>query len=321
MLFIFSNSFDTTVDLLILRLGTADIFRFNFDLWRDYKLEISPDGFRLEDPVGRVVTDRTISKFLWRKPARSAEMFPKITLSAEDAYSEQELWYALCEIANLMWTRRKVVLVEPFVDIRVGKFVQLDVARNYFNVPPYRMSIGLPLPSDPHKTSVVKSLTSEPIGLQSDPAMLFTSRVDPAELSMSAPWMVQQYVVATLDVTVQVVRDRAFAFELDRNSFLDRTIDWRSLGADETSDRWRPHRLPEDVERNIFLFMQHLALHFGRIDLLYGNGSYYFLEVNPNGQWAWLDVEGRYGLLDKVVAEVSPSTPCIPIPAPRTSQQ
>ncbi|HEV3415278.1 MAG TPA: hypothetical protein VG056_00620 [Pirellulales bacterium] len=314
MLFIVSNSFDTTVDLLILRLGTADIFRFNFDLWRDYKLEISPDGFRLEDPAGRVVTDRTITKFLWRKPARSAEMFPGTKLAAEDIYYEQELWYALCEIANLMWARRKLVLVEPFVDIRVGKFVQLDAARNYFQVPPYRMSLGIPFPADERKQSVVKSLTSEPVGRDSDHAVLFTSRVDPSELSMAAPWLVQQYIAAELDVTVQVVRDRVFAFELDRRSFLDRSIDWRALAADETSDRWRPHRLPEDVEQNIFRFMQRLALHFGRIDFLYGNGVYHFLEINPNGQWAWLDAEGRHGLLDKVVGEISPATPCIPIP-------
>jgi hypothetical protein len=239
---------------------------------------------------------------------------------AEDIYYEQELWYALCEIANLMWARRKLVLVEPFVDIRIGKFVQLDAARNYFQVPPYRMSLGIPFPADERKQSVVKSLTSEPLGADSDHAVLFTSRVDPSELSMAAPWLVQQYIAAELDVTVQVVRDRVFAFELDRRSFLDRSIDWRALAADETSDRWRPHRLPEDVEQNIFRFMQRLALHFGRIDFLYGNGVYHFLEINPNGQWAWLDAEGRHGLLDKVVGEISPVTPCIPIPMIRDAR-
>jgi len=314
MLFLFSNSFDTTVDLLILKLGSEGVFRYNFDLWRDYQFEISPEGFRFEDPAGRVATDGNVTKFLWRKPSRTAEMFPGTKLSAEDTYSEKELWYALCEVANLLWARRKVVLAEPFADMRVGKLVQLQAARDFFDVPPYRMSLGVPFPAAGKNEFVVKSLTSEFVGENSDRAMLFTSRIDPAELTLKAPWMLQQYVAAELDVTVQVVRDRLFAFELDRSAFLDRTIDWRSLGADELSERWRPHALPLEMQDSIFAFMRRCELHFGRIDFLCGGGRYHFLEINPNGQWAWLDAEGRHGLLNKVVREISPATPCVPIP-------
>ena len=54
--------------------------------------------------------------------------------------------------------------------------------------------------------------------------------------------------------------------------------------------------------------MKELGLQFGRLDFLQGQDGYHFLEVNSNGEWAWLDTEGRYGLLPKVAEEIDPAT-------------
>ncbi len=136
-------------------------------------------------------------------------------------------------------------------------------------------------------------------------------------MSPEAPWFIQECITAETDVTVQVVRDRVFAFELDRRPFMEETVDWRELAADETSGEWLPHTLPKGIEKNIYGFMDRLGLHFGRLDFLVAGDVYHFLEVNPNGQWGWLDVEGKHGLLNKVIEEISPSTPCTPIPVAR----
>ena len=55
--------------------------------------------------------------------------------------------------------------------------------------------------------------------------------------------------------------------------------------------------------------MDDLKLSFGRLDfLLDDEGRYWFCEVNPNGQFAWLDLSGEFGLLQAVTDEISPST-------------
>ncbi len=36
---------------------------------------------------------------------------------------------------------------------------------------------------------------------------------------------------------------------------------------------------------------------FGRLDFLWDKEGLWFLELNPNGQFAWLDVDGREGLI------------------------
>ncbi len=316
MLLIYTTSYDTTVDLLLHRMDEQQqrqCFRLNFDLWRDYKLELTGDGFCIEDPTGRFVDDTRVRKVYYRKPFTTKDIDAQIAISDQDAYCEAELWYALRDLINLLWAEGKVVLVEPRADMRVGKFVQTRIARRYFPVPRYRFGYGRPDAFLGGET-IVKSLTFEPITGKSDPRVLYATRVAESTLSPDFPWMVQQYVEAKADVTVAFVRDRLFAFELDRSLFLNRTVDWRALPVDQTAAMWRPHDLPAEVEKAIFAFMCDLGLHYGRLDFLYDGSRYDFLEVNPNGQWGWLDSEGKYGLLEKIVAELSPTTPCYPIP-------
>ena len=68
VLLVISNSFDATADLLVSRLGAGKVFRFNFDLWHDYKIDINSKGFILSDPSGREVSADRVVKVLWRKP-------------------------------------------------------------------------------------------------------------------------------------------------------------------------------------------------------------------------------------------------------------
>lgn len=316
MLLIYTTSYDTTVDLLLHRLGREECFRYNFDLWRDYDLALDSSGFRIEDPTGRSIDDRRTTKVLWRKPFQTRDLGGEVEITDQDAYCEQELWYALREMVNLLWAAGKIVLVEPRADSRVGKFVQARVAQRYFRVPPYQFRCGNGAERFADRQVVAKSLTSESMGGVADKSVLYATKVSAADLDQSFPWMVQEYVSAERDVTVAFVRDRLFAFELDRRPFLDRTIDWRELPVDAVAGDWTPHELPPAQADAIFRFMSDLSLQFGRLDFLYADGQYFFLEVNPNGQWAWLDAEGAHGLLDKVVREVSPCTPCHPIPTP-----
>lgn len=313
VLLIYTTSYDTTVDLLMHRMGPERCFRYNFDLWRDYKLDLDAHGFRIEDPTGRVIDQDSVAKVYYRKPFTTRDIDARIEISDQDAWCEAELWYALRDLINLLWGMDRLVLVEPRADMRVGKFVQMRLAGRYFDVPEYHFGHGRGGPFL-RGEAVVKSLTFEPVSGKTDPRVIYTTRVAESELSPDFPWFVQDYVAATHDVTVAFVRDRAFAFELDRDTFVKRTADWRELPVEATAAQWRPHQLDPALERAIFGFMAELGLHYGRLDFLLEDGRYAFLEVNPNGQWGWLDANGDYGLLDKMVAELSPATARHPLP-------
>jgi hypothetical protein len=64
-------------------------------------------------------------------------------------------------------------------------------------------------------------------------------------------------------------------------------IDWR--GGDPVHEVFV---LPEHVEASIHRLMDSFGLNFASLDMIVTpEGEYVFLELNPNGQWLWLEFE------------------------------
>lgn len=329
---IFTNSYDLSVNRIIQRIGSDRVFRFNQDLWNEYAISITAENFRLVSPAGHVADSGNVSKAYWRKPIsrfllgerrpRHSGILDRINrllrrdaaypprMSAEERFMESELSYAIREIKNLLWWNRKLVLVEATAHMRLGKLVQCEIASHFFPVPPYEFCVDPSARRRPERACVVKSLSSERLGANT---FLWTTAVREDALDPTAPWYVQELVQASHDVTAVYIRGDCFGFSLAREVFVDRMVDWREAG-ELTTPLWEVHRLPDDLSARIDRFMNRVGLHYGRLDFLYDGEQYWFLEVNANGEWGWLDPNGGNGVLDRLVEEVHPDTPVHAIP-------
>ena len=313
--FIYTNSYDGWADLLVDRLGGDRVFRFNLDLWREYEILIDPDGFRFANRAGRAVAATQVAKFLWRRPRTNQQLFPEKDFPREEIYEDGELAYAMRELWNRMYYAGKAVLIDPCSDQLAGKLTQARIAQRYFSVPAWKMVSGVKgSPGTP--PAAVKSLTSQRVEARTT---LYTSRVAEDELAPSSPWFIQEYIEADRDVTVVCIRGALFSFEFQRALLPPGIIDWRRAVEMEPAlaAKWEPRTLPNSLERGIGAFMQDMGLHYGRLDFLLSGETYHFLEVNPNGEWGWLDPHGKAGILDTLIEELSPDTPCHPLPNPR----
>jgi D-alanine-D-alanine ligase-like ATP-grasp enzyme len=94
-----------------------------------------------------------------------------------------------------------------------------------------------------------------------------------------------------MDLTIACVRDEISSFQLSRDKFLARSVDWREVSTKTLSDDWPVHHLTNEFKQRVLACMSDMGLHYGRIDMLYGNGEYHFIEVNSNGEWGWLDAD------------------------------
>lgn len=66
-------------------------------------------------------------------------------------------------------------------------------------------------------------------------------------------------------------------------------VDWRS---DYDALTYQVIEPPADVVQGVKNLMSTLGLRFGALDFLVTRtGEWYFLEINPNGQWAWIEQE------------------------------
>ncbi|MFZ7166078.1 MAG: grasp-with-spasm system ATP-grasp peptide maturase [Bacteroidota bacterium] len=71
----------------------------------------------------------------------------------------------------------------------------------------------------------------------------------------------------------------------------------------EKPNRTAPYRLPQEIENKLTELMHLLSLNTGSIDMIYGtDNSYYFLEINPVGQFGMLSYPCNY-YLEKRIAE------------------
>ncbi|MEV4379896.1 MvdC/MvdD family ATP grasp protein [Streptosporangium sp. NPDC049644] len=102
------------------------------------------------------------------------------------------------------------------------------------------------------------------------------------------PVIVQQYVPKRLELRVTVVGEQVFAAEIHSQVANRSSLDWRRYDIETTPHRI--HRLPEEVARRCLDMTERLGLLYGAFDvILTPDDQYVFLEVNPNGQWLWIE--------------------------------
>lgn len=297
MLLVLTHSMDTTTDLVLDRLPDLPVFRFNIDLWREHEWDIRHDGFELRDPAGRVCRDRDVRAVYLRKLVFSPPFIDVPAGGSEEAWARQQLEQVWLGLRDLAWETGRLALVTPSVTGSWGKIRQMRVASTYFPVPDWSAYRG-PL-CGMNAPVVVKTFVPHPTGGGGLPDV---REVDPARLSPEYPWFVQRKVAgATHDVTVAWVGGRVFAYELDRSLF---DGDDCRLPTALQSLPWKACELSESELLAVEGFMGRTGLRFGRLDFLRADGLLWFLEVNPNGQFAWLDLDAKDGLLDAVAGEI-----------------
>jgi glutathione synthase/RimK-type ligase-like ATP-grasp enzyme len=102
------------------------------------------------------------------------------------------------------------------------------------------------------------------------------------------PLILQEYVSKQVELRVTVVGSRVFAAEIDSQASRATKHDWRHY--DNERATYAPHELPPEMETLCLRLVQALGLCYSAIDLvLTPEGKYVFLEINPNGQWGWIE--------------------------------
>jgi hypothetical protein len=293
MLLVLTHSKDVTTDAVLNHLPELDVFRFNIDLWQDYEWQINQDTFLLRDPTGRTCCDEDTHAVYLRKLIFNPAIIDLPAGGSEEAWTRGEieaLWLGLRDLA--METDR-LALVHPSARGRWNKIRQMRVAASYFRVPAWSAYHGpscyLPAPL------VVKAFGQN---LTGNGGLLAVREIDPTQLSPAYPWFVQQNVVnATHDVTVACIGEKLFAYQLSRADFEGQDCRFPSALQELP---WHPVALTPAETASIRAFMRATGFTYGRIDFLRDGAGLWFLEINPNGQFAWLDPESKNGLIDAV---------------------
>lgn len=113
-----------------------------------------------------------------------------------------------------------------------------------------------------------------------------------------APVIFQEYIEADIDLRVTVIGKKIFAAEVHSQATAYK-VDYRM---DMASATMGAHKLPAALERKLHAFMDRMGLIYGAIDLRRKpDGEYVFLEINPSGQWLFIEERTKQPITEAFV--------------------
>ncbi|MEV7678890.1 ATP-grasp ribosomal peptide maturase [Streptomyces sp. NPDC088341] len=134
---------------------------------------------------------------------------------------------------------------------------------------------------------VYKPVWNTPYRVDDRPHSVWVREVRGAEITDAVsvcPHMFQAKVDKAFDVRVTAVGDRLSGVRIDSPD-----LDWRRRQDLMTCT---PIEIPESVAHAVIAYLAELRLLYGAFDFaVTAAGDWYFLECNPNGQWAWQPAE------------------------------
>jgi glutathione synthase/RimK-type ligase-like ATP-grasp enzyme len=102
------------------------------------------------------------------------------------------------------------------------------------------------------------------------------------------PVIFQAYVPKLFELRITVVGKQVFAAEIHSQQANHTRHDWRRY--DNYKTPHLPHQLPCSMEQRCVHLVEQLGLCYGAIDMVVTpDGRYVFLEINPNGQYLWIE--------------------------------
>lgn len=118
-----------------------------------------------------------------------------------------------------------------------------------------------------------------------------------------SPSLFQEYIEKEIELRVFYIMGKCYSMAIFSQSNPQTQIDFRAYDWDNPN-RFIPYQLPEHIEAKIDMLMKNLQLNTGSIDLIKSskNSEYYFLEVNPSGQFGMTAFPCNFPL-HKIVAE------------------
>lgn len=296
MILILANKWDLTVDLVVLELQRrgAPFVRLNTeDLPRSSAAIRFPSrDIELTLPSGGSLSYSEVTAVWNRRPGHPFDdIAPSARPPVETIKFVVDQWFAWLEALQL---RSDVLWVNhPNANgLMESKARQLALATELgFVIPDTLISNDVVGVREWLRglsgQAICKALYSPLIEGSDSDRFIFTTLLDdlPADVADAlrlAPAIFQRALLPKIDYRITVVGSQVLPVRVE---LTENALDWRTARSDV---RFVACDLSADVTDRCRRYVGAAGLTFGAIDLVESEGQVYFLEINPNGEWGWL---------------------------------
>ena len=320
MLLIVSNKSDIATDFLISRLYERNIsfIRINTEDYLsewdvDFQIDHNNANALISFQNGNTLPVENIEGAYIRQPK-----LPKLRVTDSDKeFAKRETGEALRSLWRFI--KDDVWLNAPHHILRASnKPEQLRIAREIgFTIPKTCITANHNFAYDFYcqngKNVIAKAVKhgflydgkeAKVAGTQHIDQVYFDNACDYANI----PMIFQEKIEKHYDIRITVVGNKVFSTGIYSQEHQETSVDWRLADHFKIPLRQEQIEIPTTIEHLCVNITQRMNLKYSAIDMIKSqDGNYYFLELNPNGQWAWLEqVAGhliRDALIDALINE------------------
>lgn len=290
---IITSSVDETTTYIINKYHKeVDFFRVNVDRFNEYKFSIENEGWSISNGCFRI-TSEDIYSIYYRKP-----MLPDLSI-----YDSQY---------HLMIQRDIIAVINGIVDCFLGKVLTkpsilrktenkiyqlMYASRNGFNIPQSYIGNSSEACIKYKKSkSIIKPITTGKTYGKNGWELYQTSIFKGVDEDIDfTPVYLQDYISKQFEVRITIVGRKIYPVRIDTKN----QVDWR---ADYQNHRYTRITCPDDIIMKCYKLMDDFNLEFGAFDFIVtSDNEWIFLEVNPNGQWLWLEQSLKLDISKKIV--------------------
>lgn len=307
-----TNKDDVTTDFVVRKLQTKGVpfYRFNTEeICKSIEVSLDFDKGRyllFDKNEQQEYNLLSFTDIYYRRPELPSYESRNLS-KGEIAFLQTEVYFVLDGIYRLLAKKHWLNNVYSIRNAE-NKIYQLLLAKQ----------IGLSIPQSLISNSyvqskafldtgkrIVKPVHNARILDEDNPRIVFTTEIsstfDKAQIECSVNYF-QEKIEKQYDIRATFVGDKCFAVAIESQNMADTCVDWRK---GEHILKHTPIELPRQLQDKCRLLMKRLNLNFSAIDFVLDTvGHYVFLEINPNGQWAWIEHLTGLPISDEIVKQL-----------------
>jgi len=300
-----TNKGDITTDFVVKELtdAKANFYRLNTeDLLSKLSLNFNfyKNEFILFDNERKIEIDLLkIKAVYYRRPLPPRNIANNLT-RGEEIFTLNEITNCLEGLYKIL---KNAFWISTVFAIREAesKIYQLQVAQELgFTIPPSIITTNSKIAAEfvTEFKCIIKPIKTGFIEDNGNEKIIFTTLFhDESNLERikTCPTYFQKFINKTSDIRVTVIGNKVFAAKILSQEYNETKIDWRK--AETIKLKYEKIDLPPYLLDLCIKLTKKLNLNFGAIDFVKDEkGDFIFLEINPNGQWAWIEKQLNYNL-------------------------
>lgn len=277
---IITSSIDETATYMITKYSnTTEFYRVDVDCFGEYKFNIDNEGWRISNGK-QSICSKNVRSIYYRKPILPSlnEYDPQYHLMIQ-----RDIIAVINGIADSF--SGKVLTRPSLLRKSENKVYQLMYAsKNKWTIPvSYIGNNSETCKCYEKDLSIIKPLTTGKTYGRNSCEIYQTSMFRGAGEIDITPIYLQRYIEKSFEVRITIVGHSVYPVKIETKN----KIDWR---ADYENHRYTLIDCPNEIIEKCFQMMKDFSLSFGAFDFIVTpENKWVFLEINPNGQWLWLE--------------------------------